>query len=237
MTVEFTPDRLIKATPHPLGLRGNAHRPGNFAHRALVNPPPRLAEPKSTPWHRTSVSTFNQQGSSCTAQAAVGMLITLPFRYQFQPDRAGYDTEDERHALYLAAQTVDPWPGGEPVYEGSSTDAPLIILRQRNIISGWNWLFGEAELWEWVSFYSPAVVGTVWREEMFWPDSNGYIHARGFNAGGHAYEIAWASHARQAYRIINSWSTGWGQLGRAWISRVDMAALLADDGEAVTIRL
>lgn len=72
---------------------------------------------------------------------------------------------------------------------------------------------------------------------MFWPDSNGYIHPSGAVAGGHAYEICWASHARQAYRIINSWSTGWGQLGRAWISRADMASLLADDGEAVTIRL
>lgn len=230
-------------TPFPLGLRGNAHRPGNFAHRALVNPPPRLAEPKSSPWHRTTVSTFDQQGSSCTAQSAVGQLITLPYRYQFQPDRGGYDTENERHQLYIDAQAFDPWPGGElwvpgqpgGFYEGSSTDAPFIVLRGRGVITGWKWLFGEDELWEYVSFYGPAGVGTIWTEGMFWPDSTGFLHPTGRNAGGHAYEIAWASHARQAYRIINSWSTAWGQLGRAWISRADMRSLLAQDGEAVSI--
>lgn len=183
------------------------------------------------------MSTFNQQGSSCTAQSNVGMLITLPFRYQFQPDRAPYDSEAERHQLYLDAQQVDPWPGGEPDYEGSSTDAPLIVLRNRGVIASWNWLFGEEQLWEWVSFYSPAVVGTVWRNDMSFPDSNGYIRATGPDVGGHAYELAFASHPRQAYRIINSWSTLWGDNGRAWISRADMASLLADDGEAVTVRL
>jgi hypothetical protein len=234
VVVEFEPHPRAE-TPFPLGLRGNAHRPGNFAHRALVNPPPRLAAPKSTPWHRTTVSTFDQQGSSCTAQSAVGQLITLPHRYSFQPDRPKFDTEAERHAAYLRWQQWDPWPGGEPAYEGSSTDAPFIGLRNEGIISGWKFLFGEDELWEYVSFYGPAGVGTIWTEGMFWPDSNGFLHPTGRNAGGHAYEIAWASHARQAYRIINSWSTAWGQLGRAWITRADMRSLLAQDGEAVSI--
>lgn len=224
--------------PHPLGLRGVEHRPGNFNHLALVNPPPRPRDtPRTTPWHRTTASVFNQQGSSCTAQSAIGILTTLPFRYQFQPDRVGYDTEAERHQLYLASQAVDPWPGGEPIYEGTSTDAPFQILRDRGIISGWDWLMGEEELWEWVSFWAPAGVGTVWDEFMFYPDSKGYITRGGAEAGGHAYEIVFASHARQAYRIVNSWSALWGQYGRAWITRQDMRSLLAEDGEAVTIKL
>jgi len=234
MTVEF-PQR--EATPYPLGLRGTEHRPGNRNFMALVNPPPRLPEPRTTPWHRTTASVFNQQGSSCTAQSAIGVLTTLPFRYQFQPDRATYDTEAERHRLYLDAQAVDPWPGGEPGYEGSSTDAPFIVLRDRGVITGWRWLFGEAQLWEWVSFYGPAGVGTVWTDGMFDTDSQGYIHPTGFEAGGHAYEIAFASHTRTAYRIINSWSAQWGQLGRAWITRTEMAWLLAQDGEAVAVAL
>lgn len=236
MTVEFGCDG--EAPPFPLGLRGVEHALGNFAHLALVAPPvDRLPEPKLTPWHRTTASVFDQLGSSCTAQADVGMLTTLPYRYAFQPDRGGYDTEDERHALYLAAQTVDPWPGGEPDYEGSSIDAPLRILRERSVISGWKWLMGEDELWEWISFYSPAVVGTVWRNGMFYPDSGGFIRPSGGIAGGHAYELAFASHLRQAYRVVNSWGTAWGQLGRAWITRADMKALLDEDGEAVTIAL
>jgi len=225
-------------TPFPLGLRGNAHRPGNFAYRALVKPPPRLVAPKKEPWHRTTVSTFDQQGSNCTIESAVGQLITLPFRYSFQPDRPKFDTEQERFDAYVRYQAYDPWPGGEaefPWYEGSSTDAPFIGLRNDGIITGWTWLFGEAELWEYVSFYGPAGVGTVWTEGMFYPDASGFVHATGAEAGGHAYELVWASWARQAYRIVNSWSTLWGQSGRAWITRADMASLLAQDGEAVAI--
>jgi hypothetical protein len=234
MTVEFTQPA---STPHPLGLRGVAHDPGNFNFLALVNPPTPLPEPRITPWHRTTVSVFNQRGSSCTAQAAVGVLTTLPFRYQFQPDRAGYDSEAERHQLYLDAQGVDPWPGGEPDYEGSSSDAPYRILRDRSVIASWNHIMGEEELWEWVSFYSPASVGTVWTDDMFDPDSAGFIWPTGPEVGGHAYEIVFASHLRQAYRMINSWSASWGQNGRAWITRAAMASLLEWDGEAVTVRL
>jgi len=232
MTVEFPQHG---PTPYPLGLRGVEHRPGNLNHLALVNPPPRLSEPRTSPWHRTAKSTFNQGGPSCTFQAAAGTLITLPFRYEHQPDRHLFDTEAERHQGYLDSQPYDPW-WPEP-HDGSSTDAPFQHLRALRLIAGWSWLRGEEELWEWVSFYSPAVVGTVWTDNMFDPDSNGFISPTGPGVGGHAYEIAFASHPRQAYRIINSWSTSWGQLGRAWITRGDMASLLAQDGEAVTIRL
>lgn len=230
--------------PFPLGLRGNAHRPGNFAHRALVNPPPRLSEPRISPWHRTSASTFDQIGSNCTVEMACGVLITLPFRYQHQPDRHLFDTEAERFAYYQRIQQYDPWAGGElwvpgepgEFYEGSSTDAPFIGFRMDGLIAGWDWIMGEEELWEWVSFYGPAGVGTVWDNQMFYPDSDGYISRGGGGAGGHAYEICFASHPRQAYRKIGSWGD-WGQNGRAWITRDTMRSLLDDDGEAVTVRI
>lgn len=231
--IEF-PQR--RDTPHPLGLRGVEHRPGNHFHLALVNPPTPLAEPRTTPWHRTTASVFDQQGSNCTAEGSIGMLITLPFRYQFQPYRSGYDTEQKRFDFYLDIQRHDAWPGGEPDYEGSSSDAAFITLRERGVIAGWSWLMGEDALWEWVSLYGPAGVGTTWKEGMFEADSRGYIHVDGADMGGHFYEIAFASHARQAYRIINSWSTAWGQNGRAWVTRGGMRTLLAEDGEAVTIK-
>lgn len=243
MAVEFP---ITSQTPFPLGLRGNAHRPGNFNHLALVSPPPRLPAPKSTPWHRTTVSTFDQMGSNCTIEMGSGLLITLPYRYQFQPDRYLLDSEQERFTYYQQkVQAADPWEGGElwvpgqpgEFYEGSSTDAPFICFRADGIITGWKWLRGEEELWEYLSFYGPAGVGTVWKSGMFHPNSQGYIEVSGSDAGGHAYEIAWASHARQAYRMINSWGTNWGQLGRAWITRANMKILLDEGGEAVTVAL
>ena len=86
------------------------------------------------------------------------MLRTTPFASQFK-ERPAYDTGDERHALYKAAQAIDPWPGDD--YDGTSTDAPFRILRDRGSITKWQWLFGERELREWLTWYGPAVVGTV----------------------------------------------------------------------------
>jgi len=222
------------ASPFPTGLRGVVNDPRNLNHLALVNPPPRSPTPNPV-WHRTNVSVFDQQGSSCTAQAAIGMLITLPYRYQFQPDRAGYDTEAERHQLYLDAQLVDGLPGQEPDYLGTLLDAPFRVLRDRGIVPGWDWLLGEQQLWDWLTWYGPAVAGTLWTEGMFYTDAYGYIAPSGRADWMHAYDIVHASPWRQAYRIVNSWSVLWGQLGRAWITRIDMAGLLAAAGQALTI--
>jgi C1A family cysteine protease len=40
---------------------------------------------------------------------------------------------------------------------------------------------------------------------------------------------------KRGYRVVNSWSRSWGQSGRAWLSDADMADLLGDFGEAVTL--
>ncbi len=214
--------------PYPLGRVGVHHDPRNSDYRALVQPPPRTTKPGRAWWTR---DVYNQgRESSCAAQAAVGICRTSPLRTGFT-DWSLYDEPTERHALYRAAQQVDPWEG---VYEGTSTDAPFKILRDRGHIAAWRWLFGEAELWEYVTWYGPAVVGTVWYQSMFNPDSDGYIEPTGGAAGGHAYRIVQAN-TRYGYRIVNSWGRGWGQSGRAWITRDRLGQLLADRGEAATV--
>lgn len=213
--------------PHPLGRAGVHHDPRNRDHRALVSPPPRAARP-GVAWYTRDV--FDQgRESRCTVEAAIGVLNTSPNRVGFRPDIAAYDEPAERQALYLEAQTVDPWPG--ETYDGTSTDAPWKVLRERGVVASWRWLFGEAEVWEYVQSYGPAVVGTVWLEAMFTPDSHGFVHPDGAVAGGHAYRLVQARNGR--YRIVNSWGRGWGQDGRAWITRADMASLLERDGDAV----
>lgn len=219
--------------PHPLGRAGVHHDTRNRAFRALVNPPTKTTTP-GRPWPSTDV--YDQgNASSCTAQAAIGVLRTFPNRLSFKPDWPSYDTYDERHALYLEAQRNDPWPGES--YDGSSTDAPYRVLRDRGHISEWRWLFGEAELRDYVTWFGPVSVGTYWFRSMFDVDAAGYIHADEGSgvAGGHAWRIVQASSKRKAYRMCNSWGRGWGQAGRAWISFEDVALLLDRDGEAVTI--
>ena len=62
------------------------------------------------------------------------------------------------------------------------------------------------------------------------PDKDGYLHATGGEEGGHDWLIIGASKTRNAYRMQNSWGTGWGENGRAWIKREDYKQLLEGMG-------
>lgn len=235
--VEFIPTE--PDTPYPLGRAGIHHDSRNRNFRALVQPPPRTDRPGRA-WATSVV--FDQQDQNCTAEAAIGLCKTYPHRLAFTPDWPAYDEEAERIALYREAQLVDPFPQTPPA-DGSSTDAPFRILRDRGQIAEWRWLFGEGELWDYVTNYGPACVGTYWYRSMFTPTpmpgrGGLYLNVDPGSgiAGGHAWRIVQAHGPRLAYRMVNSWGKAWGESGRAWITREAMAALLAADGEAVTIR-
>jgi hypothetical protein len=216
---------------HPLG-RIQHHDPLNRLpqHRALVSPPPRSPKPYPV-WYTRDV--FDQgQESSCTAQAAVGLLRTSPHRGDFV-EYSDYDDPNERYNLYRTSQDYDPWEGN--AYEGTSTDAPFKVLRERTTISSWKWLFGEAQVREWLTWFGPCAVGTVWLDGMFDPDERGYLRITGQEVGGHAYRIVQYSPTRRAYRLVNSWGRQWGENGRAWLREADLAGLLEAQGEAVVL--
>jgi hypothetical protein len=71
-------------------------------------------------------------------------------------------------------------------------------------------------------------MGTNWFKDMFRADANGYLHASGGVAGGHAYLLTKYSKLRDAVWTCNSW----GGAGQGWISRADLIILLGDQGEA-----
>jgi hypothetical protein len=215
--------------PHPLGRAGVNHDPRNRDYRALVKPPPRAVNPYKS-WATREV--FDQGNSPrCTCEAAIGLMRTSPNASHFT-GRRDYDDPGERQAAYLSWQQYDPWP--KP-HDGSSTDAPFQGLRAAGEITGWRWLFGETEAREYVTWYGPIVVGTVWLDGMFYPDGNGFLPVTGGVAGGHAYRIVQYNPRLDAYRVVNSWGRGWGQSGRAWIGAADLAALLDQEGDAVTL--
>ena len=224
------------ANPYPLG-RHVFHHPANRQFRALVGAPPAYTA-RTRPWATTWIGD-QQATSSCTAYAAVGVCKTQPNTTGFNRLwGVDYDTHEERVGLYHQAQQVDPWPGSEttdPRYEGSSTDAPFRVLRDRGQITGWKWLFGEEELRLWLTHHGSASVGTVWKRNMFTPRPDGTLDCTGDVVGGHAYRIVYYDRAKNRYQKVGSWGHRWGNRGRAWINRDDMAALLADNGEAVTI--
>ncbi len=206
------------------------HDPLNRLFRALVSPPPRAPSPYPA-WYTRDV--FDQGNeSSCTAQAAIGLLRTSPHRGQFV-EYSDYNDPAERSALYEISKDYDPWEGN--AYDGTSTDAPFKVLRDRTTIRSWKWLFGEAQVREWLTWFGPCAVGTPWLEAMFEPDERGYLRVEGAEAGGHAYRLVQYNPTRHAYRVVNSWGRGWGQSGRCWLREDDLARLLEAGGEAVVV--
>lgn len=226
--LEYLPER--DGNPYPLGRNIIWHDPRNRQFRALAAPP--AAPRRRLTWHSRDVY---DQGidPSCTAEAAVGVCRTQPNTAPFGRARGLYDESGERYTLYREAQKVDPWPGED--YDGSSTDAPFRVLRDRGHITGWRWLFGADEVIEWLELYGPCAVGTKWTTGMFTPDDKGVVRLHGQVAGGHAYRLVGHNARKGMTRCVNSWGRGWGDNGRFWIADSDLRDLLADNGEAVTV--
>lgn len=219
----------LPSNPFPLG-RHLYHELANGDHRALVQPPPRTNTPGKA-WYSTTV--YDQAESNCTIEAVAGELMTAPYTKQFTEKKL-LDTEVERIAFYREAQKFDPPEWGTP-HEGSATSSPYKLAREKGIITGWKWLFGAAELREWVTNYAAATVGTIWEQNMFYPDEKGFIKLGGAVAGGHEYRVVQFNERLSAFKIVNSWSRGWGINGRAYIRFADMDSLLNQDGDAAAI--
>lgn len=216
--------------PFPLGRAMVHHDPRNFLFRALAKPT-RAPRAFNAAWYTLDV--YDQISYDCTANSAVGVLRTSPHFPLISPVRTQYDSQQDKVALYEEAKKWDPWEGED--YAGTSTDAPFRVLRARGVIPGWQWLFGLEESKEWLMKYGPVSFGTNWYDDMFYPDSKGFIKPGGTLSGGHAYRCVYYSTTLKAFRIVNSWSRGWGQNGRAWIAEADMSRLLGEYGEVVTL--
>ena len=78
----------------------------------------------------------------------------------------------------------------------------------------------------------PVMVGTDWYEGMFTPDFVHVVKPTGAVAGGHWYLVRGIDTKTRLARIRNSWGSGWGYHGDAYIALSDLATLLEGDGEA-----
>jgi len=131
--------------------------------------------------------------------------------------------------IYREAQKIDEWPGEN--YAGTSVRAGAKYLKNTNKISTYLWAYDINTLINTVLNVGPVVVGTNWYMGMFYPDRNGLIKISGQIAGGHAYIINGVDTIKKQFRIKNSWGSGWGNQGRAFISFTDMTRLIKERGE------
>lgn len=148
----------------------------------------------------------------------------------FKKNRPSVDTS----VLYCEAQKRDPWPGDceTPLYDGTSVRAGAKVLQEWGHIKEYRWAANADEIVQTILTLGPVIVGTWWKQDMFYPDSEGRIYATGSNTGGHAYVINGVDLDTGLFRIKNSWGRHWGKKGHAFISISDMDALIKDWGEA-----
>jgi hypothetical protein len=134
--------------------------------------------------------------------------------------------------VYNLAQDNDEWPGDS--YAGSSVRGGMKALQLMGKLREYRWAWDIDTLVNFVLERGPVVVGTNWYQDMFYPDSDGWLTIGGSVAGGHAYVIDGCNRNDEKLRILNSWGTDWGRKGRAFLSFSQMARLLAEDGEAAS---
>ena len=238
------PDGLVEEIPHesdlphPLGRSIINHDPQNRVWS--IRPLLQLSPEQDRPWYARHK--FNQQGSSCTTQAATGLLMSSPFRLnkeRLSIVKQHLDTEAKRHQFYLDSQAYDPWEGGELAYEGTSSDAPYRLMRERGIISQWRWCFGVDDINLTLRRYSPVTVGTYWHDSMFQVDKSGFlvVDRNSSIVGGHEWLVLEYDDSDDWYTMLNSWGELWGRKGRARVKGDDFRYLIENNGDATTVVL
>lgn len=169
---------------------------------------------------------------SCTANAALGLLMTQPFY------RGVVYTQAECQQLYREETRLDDReiPGQwEPDDTGSAGLYAMKALQGRGLIKGYRHAF-SAEAAIAALQWGPIAVGSVWLRSMYAPDPRSNIMlvdpASGVD-GGHEYIVDGWHPSRRLVRMTNSWGEGWGDRGSALIRYRDFQWLLAQQGDAV----
>jgi hypothetical protein len=194
-----------------------------FPMRAALAPVP---EPVTRYWYFRNVL---DQGNTpqCVGHAWRGWLQSAPVIYKL--------ADPDAHKIYFEAQKVDEWPGEG--YEGTSVRAGAEYLNTMGHVAQYLWAFDAETVIKYLLTTGPVVMGTSWYNSMFDPDSKGNLKvdpASGF-AGGHAWLLYGANRKTKKVRMVNSWGTGWGQKGKAWLSFDALGTLLSEyDSEACT---
>lgn len=146
---------------------------------------------------------------------------------------------DDAERLYARATQLDPFPGEWPPTDtGSSGLAACKAAQEAGIIERYEWIFAGPQAVLAALRERPVGVGTWWYYDMFQPDPDTLlVTPTGGKAGGHQWTlVGWNAHL-QAFEGRCWWGDDFGQRGLFRIAYRDLAALLADDGDAhVTYR-
>lgn len=169
------------------------------------------------------------QGSlgSCTGNAMAQSLNHVPLRL-----KGRVMDENVALTLYSRATALDAFPGIYPPEDtGSSGLAVAKAAKEAGYITAYTHAFGLDQLLS-ALMLAPCIVGTNWHDQMFSPNSRGFVRPEGPVVGGHEYACIGVDPKAGVLTFLNSWSAGWGDRGRFYMTFSDFGLLLADDGDA-----
>jgi hypothetical protein len=181
--------------------------------------------------HTRRVPVFDQGSiGSCTGNASTGCLATDPF-YDTLPAGTVLD-EAMAVRVYSDATVIDPFPGQYPPTDtGSDGVSVAKVLRARGLISGYTHTFSFDDALKALST-QPVITGTNWYDSMFTPDANGIVSITGgAPVGGHEYLLDEIDVERGLVGFTNSWGSGWGIEGRAYMTFDTLRRLLSEQGD------
>lgn len=199
-----------------------------------------------TVMHPRNIPIFDQGDMGrCTAEASLGILGHTPYWESLcqavgtsHPTGAGpysFDVEG-RVALYHDITGNDPFDGQWPPDDtGSDGLSAAKTLQAAGIIPGYQHTFSAADALAALKDF-PLLVGTNWSESMFYPNPQGLVRydPRGV-VGGHEWIVDQATGDTGMVGGTTSWGTSFGKNGRFYLSVLDFARLLADDGDVIVL--
>lgn len=204
-----------------------------------------------------TIDTFRSYTWSCDVyndQRREGACVGFAWSHELSARPAVYRV-DEAFALdvfHVARAKFDQWPGED--YDGTSVIAGVKATMEHlnskglSLYGGYRWAFGVQEVLQVIGYLGPVVLGINWYENMYYPDEHGFISVSGPIAGGHAIlangvkivrhntsmPATWDNIDldRSFVRLHNSWGTGYGIGGDAFVTVRDLEKLMQADGEA-----
>ena len=176
---------------------------------------------KNVYWDFPSESLNQGLEPSCVGYTYAAFGITTPVNTMY--------TNEDGDRFYRMCKEID----GMPNSEGTTLRAGAKIFKREGRIKSYAFARDINAIKWWLFNRGSVVVGTLWSEEMFYPNRDNIITIGGSIVGGHAYLIREIKDNKY-FGIQNSWGKDWGTNGKAYISIEDFDTLFSYNGEAVT---
>lgn len=149
--------------------------------------------------------------------------------------------EDFAVELYHDVTLNDPYEGTFPPEDtGSDGLSCAKVLKRRGLISGYT--HATSLLGALTALQTRSVMtGTVWRGDMYNPDSDGRLHVTGSDEGAHEYTLFGVDAEYRRVFMRNHWDEwgigvpGYAETGCAYLTWDDFEELLHQEGDVTNL--